>query len=136
MMIVKVYDGDWVGWTLGLVTKEYITAMGVITTIDGTELRRHLKTSTEHKKDGCGYILPQGYKIKAKINYDLWMEELEMQAESWDNPTQFRNYYLSNIDKVYEFELFDMYFEVTRESIPEEEYQAICEYKHLILLDF
>lgn len=53
---VKVYDGDLVGWTTGVIIEMLGENIAIIETKEGSRLQRHVFNSTELKKDGSGYI--------------------------------------------------------------------------------
>lgn len=105
-MVVKVYDGDLVGWTFGTLEEKYTNNSKAfekwcVKCIDGTKLVRYIKTKyTDFKEDGCGYVLNKGFIIQAKINFNTW--DLNGYAESWDDPEYFRNIFLNKKDENYE----------------------------------
>lgn len=104
-MLVKVYDGDLVGWTFGTLAEKYPNNSKAfekwnITCIDGSNLIRYIKTKyNSFKEDGCGYLLTKGFSIQAKINFNTW--DLNGYAESWDDPEYFRNIFLNKKDENY-----------------------------------
>lgn len=106
-MLVKVYDGDLVGWTFGTLI-EKSSSVGTfekwrIETLDGTNLVRYVKSRySDFKQDGCGYVLKKGFTVKAKVNFEVW--DIEAFAESWDDPDYFRDIFQNNKDEVYEME--------------------------------
>lgn len=106
-MLVKVYDGDLIGWTFGTLV-EKCSSLGILSkwrieTLDGTNLVRFVKSSYRNfKQDGCGYMLKEGFTVKAKVNFEVW--DIEAFAESWDDPDYFRNIFLNRKDEVYEME--------------------------------
>lgn len=106
-MLVKVYDGDFIGWTFGYLVEKY-SSLGILSkwkieTLDGTNLVRYVKSRYSHfKQDGCGYVLEKGYTEKAKINFNKW--DLEEFANSWDDADYFRNIFLDRQDEVYEMQ--------------------------------
>lgn len=106
-MVVRIYDGDLVGWTFGTLI-EKSSSIGAlekwrIETLDGTNLVRYVKSNyINFKKDGCGYVLKEGYIEKAKVNFNAW--DIEAFAESWDDPDYFRDIFLDKKDEVYEME--------------------------------
>lgn len=53
---VKVYDGDLIGWTTGVVIEMLGENRAVIEAKEGSRLQRHVFNSKELKKDGSGYI--------------------------------------------------------------------------------
>ena len=54
---VKIYDGDLIGWTIGVVIKMIGENRAIIETKEGYRLQRHVFNSKELKKDGSGYIM-------------------------------------------------------------------------------
>lgn len=54
---VKIYDGDLIGWTTGVVIEMIGENRAIIETKEGYRLQRHVFNSTELKKDGSGYIM-------------------------------------------------------------------------------
>ncbi|WP_291548109.1 hypothetical protein [Clostridium sp. HMP27] len=107
-MVVKIYDGDLIGWTFGTLVEKYSNNISSfekwkIQTLDNTNLVRFVKDIyKDFKQDGCGYILKEGFTVKAKVNFQTW--NIDAFAESWDNPEYFRNIFLDSQDEVYEME--------------------------------
>ena len=54
---VKVYDGDLIGWTTGVVIEMLEENRVIIETKEGYRLKRYVFNSKELKKDGSGYIM-------------------------------------------------------------------------------
>ena len=54
---VKIYDGDLIRWTTGVVIEMLRENRAIIETKEGSRLQRHIFNSTELKKDGSGYIM-------------------------------------------------------------------------------
>lgn len=71
-MKVKVYDGDLIGWTNGILVHELSKNRWVIFTDEESQLNRYIKEEyNEMKKDGCGYVVESkhcpicgGYEIE------------------------------------------------------------------------
>lgn len=106
-MLVKVYDGDLIGWTFGTLVEKCSSFNSFekwkIETLDGTNLVRFVKSRYEDfKQDGCGYLIKEGHIEKAKINFNKW--DIEAFAESWDDPKYFADIFLSKKDEIYRFE--------------------------------
>lgn len=105
-MLVKVYDGDLVKWTLGTLMEKYPSSSKAfekwnIKCIDGTNLIRYIKSKySSFKEDGCGYLLTKDFTVKAKINFNVW--DVNQFAESWDDPEYFKSIFLNTKNEVYE----------------------------------
>ena len=54
---VKVYDGDLIGWTTGIIIKKVDDLRVKIKTKEGYELVRVLKVDSELQKDGSAYLV-------------------------------------------------------------------------------
>ena len=54
---VKIYDGDLIGQTTGVVVEMLGENRAIIETKEGYRLQRHVVNSTELKQDGSGYII-------------------------------------------------------------------------------
>lgn len=106
-MLVKVFDGDLIGWTFGTLI-EKVDNIGTlekwkIQTLDGTNLVRYVKSSySDFKQDGCGYVLKEGFTVRAKVNFEVW--DIESFAESWDDPEYFRNIFLNEKNETYDMQ--------------------------------
>lgn len=61
-MVVRVYDGDLVGWVMGSLVRHISGDRWTIYTEQGYSLDRIVKSNyTEFKKDGCGYVLESNH---------------------------------------------------------------------------
>lgn len=54
---VKIYYGDLIGWTTGVVIEMIGENRAIIETKEGYRLQRHVFNSKELKKDESGYIM-------------------------------------------------------------------------------
>jgi hypothetical protein len=104
--VVKVYDGDLIGWTYGTLIEKHIRFESLerwtIETLDGTNLVRWVKEHySDFAKDGCGYVLKEGYITEAKVNFYKWNKE--EYYETYDCPEYYRRLYESNREKTYSF---------------------------------
>lgn len=79
-MKVKVFDGDLIGWTTGILVEQYQLHQNKwrIFTNEGSELVRYVKENyTELKADGCGYA------IKSKCCPCCGSYNVELEAENY-----------------------------------------------------
>lgn len=136
-MVVKVYDGDLVGWTFGTLKEKYPNNSKAfekwnVTCLDGTNLIRYIKTKyKDFKEDGCGYVLNKGFILQAKVNFKTW--DIEAFAESWDDPEYFKNIFLDKQDEIYEM-VWDgeEFFELL--TAPDEREGTLFEIKDLLIV--
>ena len=63
---VKVYDGDLIGWTTGIIIKKVDELRVKIKTKEGYELVRVLKVDSELQKDGSGLPGHSGWQRYAQ----------------------------------------------------------------------